>query len=65
MLLVTMDLDGMGIILLKNDSSDNVVVTRDPGLFYDSLQMKANRHRVTKWMYDYMISSANDSVHKD
>ncbi len=34
-------------------------------LFYDSLAVKASRHRVTKWLYGTMICSARDTANKN
>ena len=60
-----MNLEGMEITMLKNDSTVIDTLTQDSGIFYDSLQVKASRHKVTKWLYDYMINSPKDSVNKD
>lgn len=65
LLFLVMNLNAMGLGMFKNDSIASNLVTKDPELFYDSLAVKANRHRVTKWMYDYLISSGNDSVNKN
>jgi hypothetical protein len=65
MLLYTVNLNGMDITMLKNDTTDNGAIKKDPEVFYDSLEVKANRHRITKWLYDYMITSTNDSIIKD
>lgn len=52
----------MDIAMLKNDSISQDSVKKNTELFYDSLEVKAQRHRVTKWLYDYMINSTNDTV---
>lgn len=64
LLLSALNLDGMEITMLRKDSTDIIVIRKDPESFYDSLAVKANRHRVTKWLHDYLISSGNDSVNK-
>ncbi len=64
-LLLALHLNGMDINMLKNDTVRNDTIKKDPEIFYDSLQVKANRHRVTKLLYDYMMSSASDSVNKN
>jgi len=65
LLLSALNLAGMEIDMLKRDSTESDVITKDPELFYDSLEIKANRHRITKLLYDYLISSVNDSVNKN
>lgn len=64
MLLSTLTLEGMDITMFKNDSiiKDSVAIKSE--IFYDSLEVKANRHKVTKWLYDYMISSTRDTINK-
>lgn len=57
----SLSLKGKDISMLKNDSLD-VVVVKDNRLFYDSLQVKASRHKVTRWLYDWIIASKSDSV---
>lgn len=61
-LLYALNLEGMEINVLKNDTIVIDTLKHDPELFYDSLQVKANRNKITKLLYDYMISSSNDSV---
>lgn len=65
MLLSTLTLEGMDITMFKNDSiiKDSVAIKSE--IFYDSLEVKANRHKVTKWLYDYMISSTRDTINKE
>jgi hypothetical protein len=55
----------MGESIIKNDSVDIVVETKDPGLFYDSLEIKASRHYVTQFIYDWMITTPKAKVDKD
>ncbi|HAQ18709.1 MAG TPA: hypothetical protein DCR40_05660 [Prolixibacteraceae bacterium] len=45
--------------MLKKDSLEVLIVKDNPELFYDSLQVKASRHKITKWLYDWMIRSEN------
>lgn len=52
----------MDITMLKNDSISNDSIKKSTELFYDSLQIKAHRHNVTRWLYDYMINSTDDTV---
>ena len=59
----SLSLVGKDISMLKNDSLD-VVIVKDNRLFYDSLQVKASRHKVTKWLYDWIIASKSDSVNQ-
>jgi len=65
MLLSVLNLEGMDITMLENDSiiKDSVAIKSE--IFYDSLEVKANRHKVTKWLYDYMISSTKDTINKE
>lgn len=60
----SLSLMGNDITMLKNDSLD-VVVVKDHRLFYDSLQVKASRHKVTRWLYDWIIVSKSDSVDQE
>ncbi|MBV5315641.1 MAG: hypothetical protein JZU47_20235 [Prolixibacteraceae bacterium] len=48
----------------KNDSLDVEKLKKKPELFYDSLEVKASRHKLTKWLYDWVICSVNktDSI---
>lgn len=64
-LLSTLSLAGKDIPMQKNDSLDVVPLNENNEIFYDSLQIKASRHRVTKWLYGTMISSAKDSGNND
>ena len=59
--LSSLSLAGKDIPIQKNDSLDIVPSNKSNKLFYDSLQIKASRHRVTKWLYGTMIHSAKDS----
>lgn len=49
-------------MLIQNSDTLNVVpFDQSNKLFYDSLQIRASRHRVTRWLYGTMIRSARDS----
>jgi len=61
----SLSLAGKDILIHKNDSLDIVPLNKNNKLFYDSLQIKASRHRVTKWLYGTMIHSAKDSGNVD
>jgi len=63
-LLFSLNLKGMEISILKNDSISPDSVIKSTEIFYDSLKIKAKRHKVTKWLYDYMINTTNDSLNK-
>ena len=65
LLLCVLNLSGMATVISKKDSTNTDAITKDPKLFYDSLQVKASRYRITKWLYDYMITSGSDSSNKD
>ncbi|MDP3644552.1 MAG: hypothetical protein Q8S54_15340 [Bacteroidota bacterium] len=36
-----------------------LIVKNNPEIFYDSLEVRASRHKITKWLYDWMIRSEN------
>jgi len=40
-------------------------VNENNELFYDSLAVKASKHRITKWLYGTMICSSRDTVNKN
>ena len=61
LLLSSLTLVGKDIPIQKNDSLDIASSHKDHKLFYDSLQIRASRHRVTRWLYGTMIRSARDS----
>jgi len=64
-LLSSLSLVGKDIPMQKNDSLEFVPENINNEIFYDSLEIKASRHRVTKWLYGTMISSAKDSGNHD
>ncbi|MDP2337720.1 MAG: hypothetical protein Q8N05_15005 [Bacteroidota bacterium] len=64
-LLSSLSLSGKDIFTLNCDSVDVVPTMKDPGVFYDSLQMKASRHRVTKWLYGHMIRPPKESGNRN
>jgi hypothetical protein len=64
-LIISFSVKGAHIVMIKKDSSDMVIVKKDPKIFYDSLQTKAARHKITKWLYSSMVCSARDTSNKD
>lgn len=64
LLLYALNINGMDILILQTDSIGNRGL-KHPALFYDSLHVKANRHRITKWLYNYMITTPHDTISKD
>lgn len=65
LILSALSLKGKDIPMLKNDSLGVVIVKNSPELFYDSLAMKASRHKVTKWLYNWVICTENQTVNGD
>ena len=66
MLLSCLSLTGKETVMQKSDSLGFVPSNKSSALFYDSLAIKASRHKVTRWLYGTMICSAGDSgVSKD
>ena len=55
---------GNTIVVQKIDSLRAASPAKTTELFYDSLQIKAARHKVTKWLYSTMICSLKDTVDK-
>ncbi len=62
MLLFSSSLKGMEISVLKHDSVYVSETKKKPEVFYDSLQVKASRHKVTRWLYEKMICATKDTV---
>jgi len=56
---------GNGIPMMKNDSVEVSIEKKDPKLFFDSLQIKASRHRATQLLYDWMIRKPKVLVDKE
>ncbi|HET6557640.1 MAG TPA: hypothetical protein VFG54_10030 [Prolixibacteraceae bacterium] len=54
----------MDIPMLKKDTIATDSVKINTELFYDSLEVKAKRHPFTKWLYEHMIITANDTTNK-
>lgn len=52
------------LFMLKRDTISADSLKKNTEIFYDSLAIKANRHKVTKWLYDYMINTTNDTTNK-
>jgi hypothetical protein len=65
MLLFSLNLMGMYVNMHKYDPTINDSIRKNTNLFYDSLAVKANRYRITKWIYGHMITITNDSISKD
>lgn len=63
-LLFALDLNATEIFMLKRDSISADSLKKSTEVFYDSLEMKANRHKVTKLLYKYMINTTNDTINK-
>ena len=49
----------------KKDSSDLVLESKNTNLFYDSLQSKAARHKITKWLYSSVVCGVSDTSDND
>ena len=64
-LLSSLSVAGDENIIMKNDSMQISIEEKDPTLFYDSLEIKASRYRVTQLLYDWMISMPKEKVDKD
>jgi hypothetical protein len=63
-LLSSLSLVGKDVCMLKNDSVYFSPLNGNNELFYDSLAIKASRHRITKWLYGTVVRSALDTVNK-
>lgn len=59
-----MKVAGNDIVMQKNDSLKSGSIGNSTVIFYDSLQVKAARHKVTKWLYGTMICSLKDTVNQ-
>ena len=64
-LLSSLTLAGKGMLIQNSDTLKAVTFDKSNKLFYDSLQIRASRHRVTRWLYGTMIRSARDSGNVD
>ena len=60
-LLSSLTLAGKGMLIHNSDTLKAFTFDKSNKLFYDSLQIRASRHRVTRWLYGTMIRSARDS----
>ncbi len=60
-LLSSLTLAGKDMLIQNSDTLKAVTFDKSNRLFYDSLQIRASRHRVTRWLYGTMICSASDS----
>lgn len=63
-LFFALNANAMELFMFKKDTISADSVKKNTEIFYDSLAVKANRHKVTKWLYDYMINTTNDTVNK-
>jgi hypothetical protein len=63
-LLSSLSLAGNAIPIQKNDSLHIAPLNGNNEIFYDSLQIRASRHKITKWLYGTMIRSVRDTVNK-
>lgn len=52
----------MEITMAKKDSISVDSLKKNTELFYDSLEVKAKRHRFTKWLYEHIITTSVDTV---
>ena len=64
-LLSSLALAGKDVLIQNCDTLKAVTFDKSNKLFYDSLQIRASRHRVTRWLYGTMIRSARDSGNVD
>ena len=64
-LLSSLSLTGRGKCMQKGDSIKVVPATKNPELFYDSLQVKASRHQLTRWIYDKLVRTTKETVNQD
>jgi hypothetical protein len=62
---ISLTLSGKELAVPIQDSIDNINPKSNPGFFYDSLAVKASRHKVTKLLYDWMVCSVNETTNKD
>jgi len=65
LLLSSLTLVGNDMLIQNSDTLNVVPFDKSNKLFYDSLQIRASRHRVTRWLYGTMIRSARDSGNVD
>lgn len=63
-LLLAFNVNAKEIFMLKRDTISTDSLKKNAEIFYDSLQVKANRHKVTKLLYNYMINTTNDTINK-
>lgn len=63
-LLLTLNLRATEIPMLQNDSIKADSLRRNTEQFLDSLKIKSRRYLVTKWLYNYMIVTPNDTSDK-
>lgn len=61
----SLSLWGSDVFIPKNDSLGVEVLKRRSELFYDSLSTKASRHKLTKWLYNKMITCSKGLGNND
>ena len=61
-LLLFFSVQGKGIEVFKNDSTGRAATVKNSDYFFDSLQVRAAKHKITKWLYSRMVASSNDSI---
>ncbi len=64
-LVSSLSLAANSISTQKNDSIVKVSESNNPAVFYDSLAVKASKHRFTRWIYGTVIRSAHDTINKE
>jgi hypothetical protein len=60
-LLSSLSLKGQDIPMQKKDTLSITSLNKSNGLFYDSLAVRASRHKITRWLYGTMLCSKKDS----
>ncbi len=64
-LLSSLSLSGKDISMQKIDSTAMVNGKKNSSLFYDSLQIKASRNQVTRWLYGQLIRPVKEVINPD
>jgi len=60
-----LSLMGENRIMPQKDTTEVSPIKKDSKQFYDSLQIRASRHKVTRLLYGSMISSVKDTTNKE
>lgn len=61
----SLSLLGVDVSFQKKDTLVTHIGSKDPVLFYDSLQVKASRTRITRWIYKKVVRSSGIPEGKD